>query len=369
MKLTSVLFVAAASAAAHPNATRTKVILENDWSSAGFIPFLLALDAGWDVLGLIGDTANSWALQTSLHGLATLEIGNLSSCIPVYKGADFPLLNTPELFAMWEQIHGDLPWQGVFAPENLTAEALGSDPTSGNPQRISPAAFVEGFPNATLAGKHAAAWMIEQVHLYPGEVMIYSGGTLTNIALAVRMDPEFASLAKGLVIMGGYIDVNLYQASGSVNQADINSDINLMLDPEATKIALTASFPNISNAANQVFPDQEYLDTVYQVKNKYTTLMYNNYGTIFPFWDETAMFAVLDPSNVINSTQFYLDVDTAWSSPSYGTVHVYQQALMPRQQTLQLVNYVYEVDAKKLKSSIKRAVQYPTSCEKMQRGW
>lgn len=220
--------------------------------------------------------------------------------------------------------------------------------------------------------------------------MIYSGGTLTNIALAVRMDPEFASLAKGLVIMGGYIDVNLYQASGSVNQADINSDINLMLDPEATKIALTASFPNISkcihliwllmrsklivtaivgNAANQVFPDQEYLDTVYQVKNKYTTLMYNNYGTIFPFWDETAMFAVLDPSNVINSTQFYLDVDTAWSSPSYGTVHVYQQALMPRQQTLQLVNYVYEVDAKKLKSSIKRAVQYPTSCEKMQRGW
>lgn len=68
--------------------------------------------------------------------------------------------------------------------------------------------------------------MIEQVRKYPGEVMIYSGGALTNIALAVRMDPEFASLAKGLVIMGGYLDVTLLQTSGSTLQADLNSDVS-----------------------------------------------------------------------------------------------------------------------------------------------
>lgn len=164
MKLNLALFVTIAAA------TSPKVILDNDWSSAGFIPYLLALDAGWDVLGLIGDTCNSWALQTSLHGLATLEVGNLSSCIPVYKGADYPLLRTPELFDLWEEIHGVLPWQGVFAPQNLTAQALGNDPTSGDPTKIVPAAFIEGFPNTTLAGTHAAAWMIEQVHEYPGEV-------------------------------------------------------------------------------------------------------------------------------------------------------------------------------------------------------
>lgn len=124
----------------------------------------------------------------------------------------------------------------------------------------------------------------------------------------------------------------------------------------------------VGNGANQVFPDQEYLDEVYEVKNKYTALMYNNYGTTFPFWDETAMFSVLDPSNVINSTQFYLDVDTAWSSPSYGNIHAYQEALMPTQQKLQLVNYVYEIDREKLKSSIKRAVQHPKTCEEMRRG-
>lgn len=88
----------------------TKIILDNDWSTAGFIPYLLALDAGWDVLGIAGDTGDTWALQASLHGLATLEVGNLSSCIPTYKGADYPLVNTPDLFQTWEDLHGDLAW-------------------------------------------------------------------------------------------------------------------------------------------------------------------------------------------------------------------------------------------------------------------
>jgi inosine-uridine nucleoside N-ribohydrolase len=37
------------------------------------------------------------------HALATLEIGNLS-CIPVHKGADYPILNTPELFQTVSQV-------------------------------------------------------------------------------------------------------------------------------------------------------------------------------------------------------------------------------------------------------------------------
>lgn len=223
MKLVSSI-LAAASISMVP-VSATKVILDNDWNTAGFIPYLLALNAGWDVLGLVGDTANSWALQTSLHALATLEVGNLSSCIPVYKGADYQLLNTPKLFRAWEEIHGVIPWEGAFRAENLTAEATGSDPTSGDPQKVVWAAFKEGHPNTTLAGNYSASWMIDQVHKYPGEVMIYSGGSLTNIALAVRMDPKFASLAKGLVIMGGYIDVNLLQVTGTPLQADVNSDV------------------------------------------------------------------------------------------------------------------------------------------------
>lgn len=51
-------------------------------------------------------------------------------------------------------------------------------------------------------------------------------------------------------------------------------------------MALTADFPSVTivgNAANQVFPDQEYLDEVYEVKNGYTDLFYNHYGTSVRF--------------------------------------------------------------------------------------
>ena len=51
------------------NGTRY-AILDNDWGSTGFIPYLLALGAGMEVLGLASDTANTWVDQTTLHGVS-----------------------------------------------------------------------------------------------------------------------------------------------------------------------------------------------------------------------------------------------------------------------------------------------------------
>lgn len=125
------------------------------------------------------------------------------------------MINTATRFQAWESVHGVLPWEGVFAAYNATAEELGSDPTSGNdPNRIRKNAFIEGYPNTTVVpGVKAASYMVEMAHKYPGQVSIFAAGAMTNIALAVRLDDEFASLAKELVIMGGYVDVNMYQVS------------------------------------------------------------------------------------------------------------------------------------------------------------
>lgn len=130
---------------------------------------------------------------------------------------------------------------------NATAEAMGADPSSGDPNRIIRGAFFEGYPNSTVdKSTNAANFMVQSVRKYPGQVSIYSAGSLTNIALAVRMDSEFASLAKELIVMGGYVDTMFFEASGDYLQSDINSDINLMIDPEAAKIALTADFPKVT---------------------------------------------------------------------------------------------------------------------------
>jgi hypothetical protein len=50
------------------NGTRY-AIMDNDWLSIGFLPFLLALGGGMKILGLASDTANTWVDQTTLHGV------------------------------------------------------------------------------------------------------------------------------------------------------------------------------------------------------------------------------------------------------------------------------------------------------------
>ncbi|KAJ6563075.1 Inosine/uridine-preferring nucleoside hydrolase domain-containing protein [Mycena vulgaris] len=351
------------------NTTAPKAILDNDWAITQFIPYLIALDAGWDILGLVSDTSDSWALQTGLHALATLERGGLSDCIPVYRGADYPLLQTSDRFQKYEALLGTLPWEGVFKPENTTAEAEGGDPTSGDPGRIVRAAFempYYGYPNATFAeDTPAAMFMVEQVRKYPGEITIYSGGALTNIALAVRMDPTFAQNTKGLVIMGGYVDRMVQQTTGDVLQASLVSDINFVVDPEATKIALSAAFPKITligNAANLLISTQDFLDEIYEVKNPYSELVHAYYGMTLPFWDETAAAVMVDPSiaTSLDGYTVYVDVDTAYSSPYYGYIRPYRAALMPP--GLRSVSYVNNVNLTALANRIKRSVQYPKSC-------
>ncbi|KAK9770966.1 putative Inosine/uridine-preferring nucleoside hydrolase domain-containing protein [Seiridium cardinale] len=339
------------------NAGGPKVIMDNDWNAGAATQFLMALDYGWDVLGLIGDTANSWALQCSTHALALLEIGNLS-CIPVYKGSDYPLLMTPDLMQTWQTLQGSLPWEGVFKPQNDTAEALGSDPTSGDPRRIVKEAFVEGYPNTTLAGENAAAWLVDQVRKYPGEIVIYAGGALTNIALAVRMDSDFAKNTKALWIMGGFVDTNFLQISGS---------FNFKVDPEATKIALTADFPNItlvSNAANALdfFPTTEYIEEIAEIVNPYTVLNTAAAYPDLPFWDEATLLTLIDPASVINQTSFYVNVDTNYYSPTYGNIRGYQEALKPTKQELREVNFVHQINGTTFRTALKRALQYPRSC-------
>ena len=75
--LTSIFCLANARIVSRDNATTASLqsndtryaILDNDWGSTAFIPYLLALGAGMEVLGLASDTANTWVDQTTLHGV------------------------------------------------------------------------------------------------------------------------------------------------------------------------------------------------------------------------------------------------------------------------------------------------------------
>ena len=80
------------------------------------------------------------------------------------------------------------------------------------------------------------------VHKFPNQVTIYEGGPMTNLALAISIDPEFARLAKELVFMGGSFNPR------TDDPEFINTpthEFNLWFDPEAAHIVLRAPWKKI----------------------------------------------------------------------------------------------------------------------------
>jgi inosine-uridine nucleoside N-ribohydrolase len=69
-------------------------------------------------------------------------------------------------------------------------------------------------PAGKPVDQSAAAFLVEQSNLYPGQVTVVALGPLTNLALAVELDPSFASKIGQIVILGGAYSVN-----GNVNPA------------------------------------------------------------------------------------------------------------------------------------------------------
>ena len=86
-----------------------------------------------------------------------------------------------------------------------------------------------------LDPRPAHRFIIETVRANPGEVTLVAVGRMTNLARALRDDPEIAALVKAVVIMGGAFDV-----PGNITPA---AEANIHGDPEAADVVLTAPWP------------------------------------------------------------------------------------------------------------------------------
>ena len=67
---------------------------------------------------------------------------------------------------------------------------------------------------------------------HPGEIIGLVTGPLTNLALAVRLEPELPRLLKRLVVMGGTFDYK-----GNTTPV---SEWNIAVDPDAAKLVFDA---------------------------------------------------------------------------------------------------------------------------------
>ncbi len=337
-----------------PAAAAPRLFIEdNDFLGPGgsdiqsVLPLMTAPDIR--ILGFTVASGDGWCDEEAAYLLRFLEIAKRTD-LPVYKGATFPLVNTPARMQAWERMYGTIPWKGAWN-DSVKPDSI---PHPNQPYLIpdSPA----GNPVIKPATGNAVSFLIEQLHRYPHQITILEAGPMTNLALAIRIDPDLPGLAKELIFMGGLVGGNLQQVTVD---ADNYSDFNLLFDPEAAHIVLTAPWPKIislGSVTNQTKMTPALVARMLQVRTPVTEFL-AKYASRLPLWDEMAAAVAVDPTLVTQQVEALMDVDIDHGM-HYGQAHVWPKATAPHQGE-QLVTIVQAVDLDRFYAAFIKAAQSP----------
>lgn len=212
-------------------AETTKVIFDTDMGYFGddtYALFILlqADAAGYiDLLGVTSTGGNTTIAQGTTSILNQLEAVGRDD-IPVYMGTDIPIMGLHD-----DETIAANGLKRIRSMENVLK--YGNSISYDNLGELKD----ETWGYSTLKPEEDKAWqfMVEQVHKYPGQVVIMAVGACTNVAMAVMSDPTFAENTAGIYYMGGAIDV-----PGNDTPC---AERNWYYDPESVDICLQANFP------------------------------------------------------------------------------------------------------------------------------
>ncbi|XP_064650180.1 nucleoside hydrolase-like isoform X1 [Lineus longissimus] len=180
--------------------TKRRFIIDTDCGLDDAQAILMALSQGVDVVGITTCSGNTGVDQVCKNVLRVLKLANRLE-IPVFKGTSASLLrDTPACDAY----HGK--------------DGLGDVPDSEAPD------------SRLVKEEHAVNALVRMINQNAGEVTLVCLGPLTNIALAIQMDPSIGSKVKECHIMGGN-----YEAKGNIT---VSGEFNFRADPEAANIVL-----------------------------------------------------------------------------------------------------------------------------------
>ena len=296
--------------AEQPSAKR-KIIIDQDAAGPAGTDqqsiLLLIQSQQTEVLGITVVTGDAWLKDEVAHTLRMLELIGRTD-IPVVAGAEYPLVRRKDETELWEKQFGPYAWLGAWTPRLYhPAEQLGAMP--------------EGSPTTKPLEEDAAHFLVRMVHKYPREITIYEGGPMTNLALAIAIDPEFASLAKELVFMGGSLNPTTDDPE-FMNTP--RREFNLWFDPEAAHIVLMAPWKKVVcttvdiSVKTRLTPD--LVDRVKSANSsaaRYVGTYARLHGQYNYLWDELSALAWLDPSLITAKDTKYLDINLN-RGPSYG---------------------------------------------------
>ncbi|MCJ7518950.1 MAG: nucleoside hydrolase, partial [Anaerolineaceae bacterium] len=132
--------------------------------------------------------------KTTANVLKVLDL--VGKDVPVYRGCESPLVAEPHHASY---VHGE--------------DGLGDC----------------GIPNSKRQPekKHAVLALVDLANENPGQLNLVAIGPLTNLAVALQLDPDLPKKYADLTIMGGAI-----YAKGNTN---ITAEFNIFVDPEAAR--------------------------------------------------------------------------------------------------------------------------------------
>ena len=90
----------------------------------------------------------------------------------------------------------------------------------------------------SIGADRGPAALIRLARQRPGELTLVALGPLTNLAIALNVEPRLPELLKSLVIMGG-----AYTVPGNTTP---EAEFNILVDPEAADQVFTAPFSNMT---------------------------------------------------------------------------------------------------------------------------
>src|SRR5882757_6938728 len=100
----------------------------------------------------------------------------------------------------------------------------------------------------------------------PNQVTLYCGGALTNIALAISLDPGIVPLTKEIAFMGTSPEFQ-------------PKTVNVIYDPEAAKMVLRAPWPKITlftvDVAEKIHRTPEMAEAIAKGANKPLAELYD----------------------------------------------------------------------------------------------
>lgn len=227
-----------------------------------------------DVLGLTSIFGNVPVDMAARNAITLCDIAGKN--IPVCKGMARPWVGPESSYAHF--VHGD----DGFGNINYPAAEGDLDPRS------------------------SAQFIIDTAKKYPGEVTLVAIGPLTNLAMALHLEPEITKLLKGVVIMGGAA-----QVPGNVTPV---AEANIWNDPHAADIVFKADWPLIMIGLDVTYAvsyNQSYLKKMADANQKlggfvrdaaqfyvkfYSSVYQEKEEEVCYFHDAMALAYVIDPT-------------------------------------------------------------------------